>query len=707
MGFSPPLIASNRVTVASLLKSEGYTTGCIGKWHLGLAWPKNEKAQLPADNQGKGDGEAAESVDWTKPLLNGPTRLGFDYYYGITASLDMPPFVFIENDRVTVAPTTQKKWLRAGPAAADFEAEEVMPTLTRKAADWIGHRAKDKNPFFLYLALTAPHTPIVPTKEWREQSKLNPYGDFVMQTDAAVGEVLNALDRAGLAKNTLVIFTSDNGCSPAAGIDELRSKGHSPSGPWRGFKADIWEGGHRVPFLARWPGHVPVGKTSDETICLSDLLATSAALAGAKLPNSAGEDSVNILPALLGKKGKQPLREATVHHSIDGRFAIRQGPWKLALCPGSGGWSSPKDAAAAKQGLPEVQLFDLATDPAETKNVQAEHPEIVARLTALLEKYVADGRSTPGSPQPNDEPISLWKRKNTAAPEKSGTTATANPTAAQLAVISQGPPIGEKRVYKKVGDRELNLFVVKPKHWNTTDQRPAAVFFHGGGWVGGTPAQFNSQANYLATRGMVCALVEYRLLKNQPGALPTDCVRDAKSAMRWIRSHAAELGIDPKRIAAAGGSAGGHLAAFTGLVDGMDDPADDLKMSARPAALVLFNPVFNNGPGEWGNDRVGKDYLDFSPAHHITSNAPPAIIFLGTADALIRVKTVEDFKANMAMAGVRCETRFYPDQPHGFFNASPFLTATLIEADRFLGQLGWLKGPPPLQMPALSSAKKN
>jgi arylsulfatase A-like enzyme len=285
-----------------------------------------------------------------------------------------------------------------------------LPILTRKAREWIEQRTKDSNPFFLYLAFTAPHTPILPTKEWQGKSSLNSYGDFVMQTDAAVGQVLDALEKAGAGKNTLVIFTSDNGCSPAAGVGELRAKGHNPAGPWRGLKSDIWEGGHRVLFIARWPGHIAAGASNDETICLNDLLATTAALVGAKLPDNAAEDSNNILPALLGEKLRQPLREATVHHSIEGKLAIRQVPWKLALCPGSGGWMSPKDAAATKQGLPAVQLYNLATDPAETTNVQAEHPEVVARLTKLLEKYVADGRSTPRKAQKNDVSVNVLEK---------------------------------------------------------------------------------------------------------------------------------------------------------------------------------------------------------------------------------------------------------------------------------------------------------
>lgn len=409
-GFSPPLIASNRTTVASLLRANGYRTAAIGKWHLGLNWQMKEAAKpAPSAPDQSAKSKPEWNVDWTKPILNGPTTLGFDYFYGVAASLDMPPYVFIENDRITAIPTTEKKWLRPGPAAESFEAEEALPELTHKAIAWIERQAREPDPFFLYLAYGSPHTPILPTKEWQGKSGLNAYADFVMQTDAAVGQVLAALERVGETTNTLVIFTSDNGCSPAAGTGQLQSKGHFPSGPWRGYKSDIWEGGHRVPFIARWPGRVKAGAISDETICLSDLLATGAALVGAKLPDNAGEDSVSILPALLGERRKRALREATVHHSIQGQFAIRQGAWKLAVCPGSGGWGSPRDLDARKKSLPEVQLYNLANDPGETTNLCAAHPEIVNRLTKLLGQYIANGRSTRGEQQANDVPVKFQK----------------------------------------------------------------------------------------------------------------------------------------------------------------------------------------------------------------------------------------------------------------------------------------------------------
>ncbi len=415
-GMSPPLIEPGRLTVPALLKAHGYHTAAIGKWHLGLAWTLQPGAKGFTDTIEKG--EDGWRVDFTKPITRGPIQIGFDYYFGIAASLDMVPYTFIENDRVTKLPTEDKAFpmmvgraalTRKGPAASGFEAAEVLPTLTRRAVEYIGQRtrqAKAGHPFFLYLPLTTPHTPIAPTADWQSQSGLNPYADFVMQTDASVGAVLASLEAHGLVKDTLVIMTSDNGCSPEARFPELLARGHNPNFHFRGNKADIFEGGHHIPFLARWPGHVRPGTRSEQIICLNDLLATCADVLGVALPANAGEDSVSILPALEGR-ATAPLREAIVHHSINGSFAIRQGRWKLALCRDSGGWSAPRPGAKETENLPAVQLFDLSADVAEAKNRQAEEPEVVSRLTRLLERYVADGRSTPGAPQTNTTPVMI------------------------------------------------------------------------------------------------------------------------------------------------------------------------------------------------------------------------------------------------------------------------------------------------------------
>ncbi len=425
--MSPRLIEPGRLTVAALLRGEGYRTACIGKWHLGMDWPLVEGAKPFGDNIEAGP--AGWRVDFTKPIAAGPLSLGFESYFGIAASLDMVPYTFIQDERVEVVPTVDNAFpmmsgregreTRRGPAAAGFEAVDVLPTLTRKAVAYIEARGAEAKaaPFFLYLPLNAPHTPIAPSPQWQGRSGLNPYADFVMETDWAVGQVLDALQRTGLAGETLVIATSDNGCSPEAKFAELEAKGHHPSAKMRGTKADIWDGGHRVPFIVRWPGRIKAGTASEQIVCLNDFMATCADIVGAKLPDNAAEDSVSLLPAFLGKAAA-PLREALVHHSINGSFSIRQSNWKLELCRGSGGWSDPKPGTPAERALPPVQLYDLATDLAEQRNVAEAHPEIVERLTKVLEKYIAEGRSTPGPAQHNAVPIVLWKGRAAPAADR-------------------------------------------------------------------------------------------------------------------------------------------------------------------------------------------------------------------------------------------------------------------------------------------------
>ncbi|MDA7916124.1 arylsulfatase [Verrucomicrobia bacterium] len=410
-GFSRRLIEPQRSTVASFLKGQGYSTAAIGKWHLGMDWPLKQGGFADDGDTWDAKYKGGWDVDYSKPIVNGPTTVGFDHFYGISASLDMPPFVFIRDDKALVTKLVEKKFMRSGPADVDFEDIDVLPNITKDAVKYIEDHAaasKDGKPFFIYFPLNAPHTPIVPTKEWQGKSGLNNYGDFVMQVDWTVGQVMGALKKAGISKNTLVIFTSDNGCSPQAKFSELASKGHFPSQHFRGHKADIFEGGHRVPFITHWPARVKGGTFSEQTICLTDLYATCADILGLRVAINDAEDSVSILPA-LEQKDDRPLREATVHHSINGSFSIRQGKWKLELCPDSGGWSAPRPGRSKTSGLPLVQLYDLNSDPGETTNVQSQQPKVVKQLVALLESYVEKGRSTVGPKQKNDGIIDLWK----------------------------------------------------------------------------------------------------------------------------------------------------------------------------------------------------------------------------------------------------------------------------------------------------------
>ncbi len=423
-GLSPRLIEPGRTTVGSLLKSSGYHTACFGKWHLGMDWVLREGKQV--SKLGIESPDQVWNVDYSQPIANGPNAVGFDEYFGISASLDMVPYTFIDNDHVALLPTVDKEFpmmlgraggnTRKGPAAPEFEAGEVLPTLTSKAVEYINRQsasARQGEPFFLYLPFASPHTPIAASPEWQGKSGLNPYADFVMQTDAGIGAVLAALDDQKLAENTLVVVTSDNGCSPEAKFDELLKYGHNSNHVFRGHKADIYEGGHHVPFIVRWPARVKPGTISDRTICLTDVMATCAEITGANLPGDAGEDSVSFLPTLFGRT-EAPPRAAVVHHSVNGSFAIRDGRWKLALCPGSGGWSAPRPGRDDTSEMPLVQLFDISRDIGEQDNVEGANAEIVSRLTALLEKFVADGRSTTGPVQKNAGTIDVWKAAKAA-----------------------------------------------------------------------------------------------------------------------------------------------------------------------------------------------------------------------------------------------------------------------------------------------------
>ncbi len=394
-GYDHHLIETGRMTVASQLKKHGYTTAAFGKWHLGMDYPP-KKGVVQKSN------DKTTEIDWRGNIKNGPVSNGFDEFFGITASLDMDPYIYIHNDRFVGEATEfspKKSHCRAGPIAPGFKMEEVLPTITDKTVEFIGRQTTEK-PFFIYMPLTAPHTPIIPAARFRGKNSLGSYGDFCEQVDWCVGEVLKALEQKGLAENTLLVFTSDNGCAPYVGVKEMEKKGHFPSYIYRGYKADIFEGGHRIPFLVRWPAKINPGSVSDEVVCLTDLLATCAAITGDSLPDNAGEDSYSILPALLGKSSEKPIREATVHHSISGNFAIRQGKWKLEMCRGSGGWGSPKEKEAKNLGLPPIQLYDMNVDEKECQNVYKQHPEVVEKLKKLLAQYITKGRSTPGAPQP-------------------------------------------------------------------------------------------------------------------------------------------------------------------------------------------------------------------------------------------------------------------------------------------------------------------
>ncbi|WP_026947643.1 sulfatase family protein [Algoriphagus marincola] len=410
-GKSKALIEKERTTIADVMKNAGYHTAFIGKWHLGWNWGLQEGDSL----RGEGwDAKDFEQLDFTKPVSHTPNDLGFDYAFGHSGSLDMAPYVYVENGKVTAIPDTvtvntgKYSWWREGPTAPDFDHEQVTPNFFERSIQYIKDQSKQNQPFFLYLALPSPHTPILPTPEWQGKSGVAPYADFMLMIDDYVGQINQAIKKAGIEDNTLVIFTSDNGGSPAAGLDIMQAAGHYSSYIYRGHKADIYEGGHRVPFIAKWPSKIKPGVLSSQTICLTDLMATAAEIVAYDLKPNEGEDSFSLLKMLEGNDTEGIVREATVHHSINGSFAIRQGDWKLIMAKGSGGWSFPKPGDPAEEGLPEVQLYNLALDPGESQNLQDRYPEIVSDLKKLLIKYIQEGRSTPGLPQPNDEYSKPW-----------------------------------------------------------------------------------------------------------------------------------------------------------------------------------------------------------------------------------------------------------------------------------------------------------
>ena len=403
--WDPPLVEANRLTLPEMLKQHGYHTGCIGKWHLGWDWPLQGSGFITDEFDGhtiaaENRQSFGQRIDFRRPTRGGPTTRGFHNYFGDDVP-NFPPYCFIENDRTAGLPTAEKPedmFGHPGPALPAWDLSLVLPTLAQRAAQFIQQQAETPDrPFFLYMPLTAPHTPIAPSPHFIGKSEAGWYGDYVHEVDWTVGQVLAALEHTNAAKNTLVIFTSDNGCPQRDGTDmagatgSVKKFGHDPSRPWRGMKSDAWEGGHRVPFVARWPRRVPAGKTSDEPIILTDLFRTVASLIEHQLPRAAAEDSFDIGSALFGEATDKPIRDHLIHHSGNGLFAIRQGPWKLILGKGSGGFTRfqpPSDA-------PPGQLYNLTNDPAEQNNLYTKHLDIVKRLSDLLERYQKQGRTFP------------------------------------------------------------------------------------------------------------------------------------------------------------------------------------------------------------------------------------------------------------------------------------------------------------------------
>jgi arylsulfatase A-like enzyme len=376
------LIAIDRLTLAKMLRSQGYHTAIIGKWHLGMLF---NGQHIP------------KAVEVGARVTHGPIdRGGFDEFHGFHHARQIS--TWIDNDRVTES----------------IEPIEMLPRLTQSAVKYIQSRKGDSQPFFLYVPWSSPHSPVVPAKQWQGKSGLNPHADFVMQTDDSFGKVVAALRDNGMIENTLILCSSDNGTSaPTSNMKKLNELGHFPSGDLRGSKADIWDGGHRVPFLVSWPGVVQPGSRSDGLVCLTDVTRTVADILQVKLPVDSAEDSISFLPLLKGETEHD--RHDVIHHSVSGYFAIRKDNWKLSLCPDSGGWTGTRPSKKSwekyrKNGTPMVQLIDMDVDLGEQQNLAESNADKVAELTALLQAQVDRGRTTPGEQQSNDAKIVIDKR---------------------------------------------------------------------------------------------------------------------------------------------------------------------------------------------------------------------------------------------------------------------------------------------------------
>ncbi|VGO18077.1 sulfatase family protein [Pontiella sulfatireligans] len=407
-GHSDPIIEQGRETVASLMKKDGYSTALIGKWHLGMSWENDAPA--------KAKRVTAKYVKNPKiPVKNGPTTLGFDYYFGLTSSLDHDPHAYMENDQLLGElfltqggkksdemkklgfPTGRPGWVAKG-----FKNENVLKDLAAKTDEWI--TAHKEDPFFVCMTLTSPHNPICPRPEFQGKSGIGPHGDFCIETDWAVGEVLKTLDRLGLAENTIVIFTSDNGTNGGAGIGEMQKLGHYSSWIYRGAKRSIFEGGHRMPFVVRWPEGIKAGSVDKQLICTTDLIATLAELSGQKLADKAGEDSVSFLPAMKGEAIPGEKDRLIVHHDSLGFYAARKGKWKLIMDYTQGkGEGAMKKQEPIKDATPTL-LFDMDKDPGETVNLIQQYPEMAEALKKELAMVISNGRSTPGPKGVNDAP---------------------------------------------------------------------------------------------------------------------------------------------------------------------------------------------------------------------------------------------------------------------------------------------------------------
>lgn len=417
--YEPPLIAPDRLTLPGYLRSVGYHTSAVGKWHLGWDWPGPQSPQMVEARNGQ------KSLEWdfSRPVRGGPTDRGFDDFFGVDLP-NLPPFTFIRDQRVTPLPTEKyvndlsgldfmPRGFEGCPVAPGWKMDQILPEITRAAVSRVHELARQDKPFFLYFAQTSPHEPVSPSEAFRGKSGIAPIADFVMETDWSAGQVLQAIEDAGIANNTIVLFTADNGHSHYTGWQKLIAAGHQPSGEFRGHKGDIWEGGHRVPLIVRWPGHVAAGSRSRQLVSLTDVFATCVEVTGGELTTSGAEDSISFLPAAIGGSNL-PQRLPLVSHSNHGEFACREGDWKIVFRN-----QGVLERSRGKSRI--VELYDLGADAGETTDLAASHPEKVQQMSKRLAALIASGATRPGLSARNDgivrHDVTQLRRWIEAAPE--------------------------------------------------------------------------------------------------------------------------------------------------------------------------------------------------------------------------------------------------------------------------------------------------
>lgn len=643
-------LRTSEIALPTILKKNGYDTCHVGKWHLNGLFNSKEQPQ--------------------------PNDHGYDHWLATqnnAAPNHLNPNNFVRNG--------QSAGVLPGPSSA---------VCVDEAINWLKGRKDKSKPFFLTVWTHEPHLPIETAQEYLnlyrdiEDPDLRQHHGNVTQVDAAFGKLMTAVDDMGYRDSTFVMYTADNG--PEGEGDKGRTRGST--GGLRGRKRHSHEGGIRVPGIVRWPGKIMAGTSSDTPVIGTDIFATVCEITNSQKPSDRVIDSASMLPMFRGEPivRSQPLYWRNHLAPQAYRVAMRVGDWKIV----------------GAEDLTSFELYNLKEDWKESADLAAKYPAKFEELKAQLVAHDAAVLKEGPDWWKNDK-SDIPKPKNNAK-ENSKQKANAKPNAKVDREIKSTStkidmPGAVAEIYKNASNYDLYIYVFNPAgHDPKKDKRPAAVFFFGGGWSGGTPSQFQQHAKYLASRGMVTAVADYRV-KSRQGTSPKECVADGKSAVRFLRANAARLGIDPNRIAAGGGSAGGHVAAATGTLPGLDDPADDQSVSSRSNALLLFNPVYDNGPdGGWGHAQVESYWKDISPAENIDNKCPPAIVFLGGNDPLIPVSTAKRFQQRMSEAGVVSQLAIYPGQQHGFFNESKggreIFLDTIRKMDSFLVTLGYLTGAP-------------